>query len=174
MDRAVVERTVARQREAVRPPAARASWLLNVACRLLGGAVLLWAGVSKALDQQTAILAVDGYDVLPASLVRPMAVALPWIEIVIGVFLVAGLFVRFAGVATAALTLVFIGAMGQAKARGLPIDCGCFGGGGPGAGVGWFDIVRDVPVLLAGLYLAWRPQGRFQLDNVLDGRDEDG
>jgi hypothetical protein len=59
---------------------------------------------------------------------------------------------------------VFIAAMGQAKARGLQIDCGCFGGGGAGAGVSWFDILRDVPIALAGAYLAVRPRGPLQLD----------
>ena len=38
-----------------------------------------------------------------------------------------------------------------AKARGLAIDCGCFGGGGTGDGVTWWDIARDIPIVLAGL-----------------------
>jgi uncharacterized membrane protein YphA (DoxX/SURF4 family) len=135
------------------------------------GSVLLWAGIAKALDRQGSILTVDAYNVLPTGLVRPVATALPWIEIAIGVFLVLGLFVRFSGIGTAALTLVFVAALGQAKARGLPIDCGCFGGGGPGTGVGWFDIVRDLPLLAGGIFLALWPGQRLQLDRLLT-RDE--
>lgn len=171
---AVVERAARELKASGSPLGERAAGSLNVACRLLGGAVLLWAGLAKALDQQSSILAVDSYDVLPAGLVRLVAVALPWIEILVGLFLVTGLFVRFAGGATAVLALMFIGALGQAKARGLPIDCGCFGGGGPGGGVSWFDILRDVPILMAGLYLVWRPRGPGQLDAVLNWRDDDG
>ncbi len=139
--------------------------LLRLVARGLPAALLMWAGLAKAFDRQGAILAVDSYDVLPDGLVRPVAALLPWIEIGVALLLVAGLFVRFSGIATAALAALFIAALGQAKARGLPIDCGCFGGGGPGDGVSWWDIARDVPVLLAGAYLAVRPRGPWQLDN---------
>src|SRR6266540_4229062 len=55
--------------------------LVALGCRAGAGAVLLWAGVAKALDRQATTLAVNGYDVLPAGLVRPVATALPWLEI---------------------------------------------------------------------------------------------
>lgn len=150
----------------------------RLACRLVPAGLLLWAGLAKALERQESILAVAAYDVLPEVLVRPVATILPWVEIGVAALLVLGLFVRFAGVSTAVLAAVFIAGMAQAKARGLDIDCGCFGGGGAGEGVTWWDIARDVPILLAGVYLAVRPRGPLQLDNVFeepggaDGRDE--
>jgi uncharacterized membrane protein YphA (DoxX/SURF4 family) len=143
--------------------------------RALPAALLLWAGLAKAFDRQGSILAVDAYDVVPEGLVRPVAALLPWIEIAVALLLIAGLFVRFAGVATAVLGVAFIAALAQAKARGLAIDCGCFGGGGPGDGVGWWDIVRDVPIVLCGVFLAARPHGPLQLDNLfLDSEVHDG
>jgi uncharacterized membrane protein YphA (DoxX/SURF4 family) len=151
----------------------------RLACRLVPAGLLLWAGVAKAFDRQGSILAVDAYDVLPEAMVRPVAAILPWLEIGVALLLVLGLFVRFAGAATAVLAAVFVAGMAQAKARGLRIDCGCFGGGGPGQGVTWWDIARDVPVLLAGIYLTMRPRGPLQLDNLfeepeeVDGRGEE-
>jgi hypothetical protein len=68
--------------------------------------------------------------------------------------------------------VVFIAGMAQAKARGLQIDCGCFGVGGAGDGVSWWDIGRDIPIVLAGAYLAVRPRGPWQLDNVFEGTEE--
>jgi uncharacterized membrane protein YphA (DoxX/SURF4 family) len=144
-------------------------------CRGVPAALLLWAGFAKAFDRQGSILAVGAYDVLPDGLVRIVAAVLPWFEITVGLLLVLGLFVRFAGIATAGLSAVFIVALAQAKARGLDISCGCFGGGGFGGGVTWWDILRDVPILLCGLYLAWRPRGPWQLDNrFLDVEVGDG
>lgn len=137
---------------------------LHLLCRAVPAAVLLWAGLAKAFDHQGAILAVDAYDVLPDAAVQAVGTVLPWIEIAVAVLLILGLFVRLAGIATLALATVFIAAMAQAKARGLQIDCGCFGGGGAGEGVSWLDILRDVPIALAGLYLALRPRGPLQLD----------
>jgi uncharacterized membrane protein YphA (DoxX/SURF4 family) len=143
--------------------------------RLVPAGLLLWAGAAKAVDRQSSILAVDAYDVLPEGLVRPVAAVLPWIEMGVAVLLILGLFVRFAAIATVALASVFIVVQAQAKARGLLIDCGCFGGGGPGEGVSWWDIGRDIPVLLAGIYLAIRPHGPWQLDNRFrEVEDDDG
>jgi len=106
-------------------------------------------------------------------MVDPVATLLPLFEIVTGLLLMLGLFTRVAGIATALLAALFIAAMAQAKARGLQIDCGCFGGGGTGAGVTWWDLARDVPVLLVGIYLATRPTGPFQLDQLFtEERDE--
>jgi uncharacterized membrane protein YphA (DoxX/SURF4 family) len=154
--------------------ARRAEPVLHVAARALPAVLLLWAGLAKVGDRQGSILAVDAYDVVPAALVRPVALLLPWFEIALGLLLVLGLFVRATGAMTAGLTLAFVLGMSQAKARGLAIDCGCFGGGGPGDGVGWWDIVRDLPMLAAGLYLAWRPRGPFQLDAYFLREDQDG
>jgi uncharacterized membrane protein YphA (DoxX/SURF4 family) len=149
--------------------------VFRLACRLVPAALLLWAGVAKAFAHQDSVLAVNAYDVLPVRLVEPVATVLPWIEIAVGVLLVLGLFVRFAGLATAALAAVFIAALVQAKVRGLEIGCGCFGGGGVGEGVTWWDIIRDIPILLAGVYLAVRPRGPLQLDNLfLPPRDGGG
>jgi uncharacterized membrane protein YphA (DoxX/SURF4 family) len=156
---------------------ARALDALQLVCRLVPAALLLWAGLGKAFDHQDAVLAVDAYDVLPDAAVRIVATVLPWVEIGVAVLLILGLFTRAAGIATAALSIVFIVAMGQAKTRGLQIDCGCFGAGGSGDGVSWLEIARDVPIVLAGVYLAARPRGPLTLDAYFDDagtEDDDG
>ncbi len=147
--------------------------VLRLACRFVPAALFLWAGFAKAFDRQGSILAVDAYDVLPRSLVEPVATLLPWIEMTVALLLILGLFVRFAGVATAVLAGVFIVGMAQAKARGLAIDCGCFGGGGPGQGVTWWEIFRDVGIMAAGIVLALYPHGPLQLDNFFLGEGDD-
>ncbi|MBI3648074.1 MAG: DoxX family membrane protein [Actinobacteria bacterium] len=139
--------------------ATSARGLVHLALRLIPAALLLWAGLAKAFDRQEAILAVSAYDVLPSTAAEIVGTVLPWIEIGVGLLLALGLFTRVAGAATAALAL----------------DCGCFGGGGPGDGVSWWDIARDVPILLAGGFLALRPQGPLQLDSYFrEEADEPG
>jgi uncharacterized membrane protein YphA (DoxX/SURF4 family) len=141
-------------------------------CRLVPGGVFLSAGLAKVTDIQGSVNSVDGYDVLPDPVAELVGTLLPWAEIALAALLLLGLFVRFAGLATAALSFVFIVGMVQAKARGLEIDCGCFEAGGTGGGVSWWDIARDVPLLLAGVYLAAHPRGSWQLDNVFEGSEE--
>lgn len=147
---------------------------LYLGARLLLAVVLLWAGLSKVGDRQSSILAVDAYDVLPEGLVEPVAILLPWLEIALGVLLLLGLFVRAAAIGTALLMLMFIAGMAQAKARGLSIDCGCFGGGGQGQGVTWWDLLRDIGLLAAAVYLAWRPKGPLSLDAYFQPEDTHG
>ncbi len=150
----------------------------RLACRLAPAGIFLWAGLAKAFARQDSILAVHAYDVLPERLVEPVAIVLPWVEIGLALLLTFGLFVRAAGIGTVLLSGVFIAGLAQAKARGLQIDCGCFGGGGPGAGVAWWDIVRDVPLVLVGAYLVIRPRGPLQMDELFlggaDAEDVDG
>lgn len=138
--------------------------LLALGGRGLLAAVFLWAGLVKVGDRQSFVLAVDGFRLLPRELVMPFAAALPWIELSIGLFLALGLFVRFSAVVSAGLLVVFLVALVQAKARGLAIDCGCFGAAGPNPGITWWEIGRDIPLLAAALHLARWPAGPFQLD----------
>lgn len=141
--------------------------LLHLGSRLVLGGIVLWAGLTKVGDQQGMALAIDSYELLPEAMVRPLAAALPWVEVALGAFLILGIFVRFSAIATGALLAAFLIGMAQAKARGLAIDCGCFGAGGPGEGVSWFDLVRDVALLgVAGL-VVFLPRDRWALDALL-------
>ena len=76
---------------------------------------------------------------------------LPWLEIVLGLLLLAGIATRAVAVAAAGLLLVFVAGVTQAWARGLSIDCGCFGGGGvvdPGQTAYGRELLRDASFLL--------------------------
>jgi uncharacterized membrane protein YphA (DoxX/SURF4 family) len=109
---------------------------------------------------------------LPEALVAPVAFGLPMVEIAVALALLAGVFVRTAAVASAILLVVFVVAVGSAWARGLQIDCGCFGhGGAVAAGDTAYpaEISRDVGLLIVALGLAWSPRSRFALGTVLAG-----
>jgi uncharacterized membrane protein YphA (DoxX/SURF4 family) len=92
---------------------------------------------------------------------------LPWVEIGIGLLLVTGALVRFAGLVGAITMLAFIIAISQAWARGLSIDCGCFGGGGtidPSQTKYLSEIIRDIGLMALGIYLYFYPKGRFAIE----------
>jgi hypothetical protein len=59
---------------------------------------------------------------------RIVAVMFPWIEIISGGLLLAGLWVETIGILVTAQCLVFVLMLGQAVLRGLDLQCGCFGG----------------------------------------------
>jgi uncharacterized membrane protein YphA (DoxX/SURF4 family) len=136
------------------------------AARLLLGVVLVVAGALKMPDPAAAERAVRAYQLLPEALVGPVAFGLPVVEIAVGLALLVGVSVRAAALASAALMAVFLAAVGSAWARGLQIDCGCFGGGGQvAAGQTAYpgEVARDVGLLLVSLALARWPASRLAL-----------
>jgi uncharacterized membrane protein YphA (DoxX/SURF4 family) len=143
---------------------------LGTLARLGLAAVWLISGAVKISDPGQTYIAVKAYDVLPTSLVGPVATALPLLELVLGVLLLVGLGTRLAAVLAGLLLLVLIAAIAQSWARGLNIDCGCFGGGGQvSAGQTQYpqEIARDTGFLLLAVWLLVRPRTRFSLDGWL-------
>jgi uncharacterized membrane protein YphA (DoxX/SURF4 family) len=151
-------------------PSARfeaAAWWISTVARLVLGAVLVVAGGPKVGSPQTSVQAVRAYDLLPDALARLVGWGLPFVEIAVGLLLLAGLFTRIAAVTAAVLMLAFVAGVGSAAARGLSIDCGCFGGGGavePSQTSYGTEIARDIGLLLLAGWLVWRPRSRFALD----------
>ncbi|RCG33043.1 DoxX family membrane protein [Sphaerisporangium album] len=145
-------------------------WVTTVA-RLVVAGVLIAAGWLKIGTPGLSIQAVKAYELLPESVATAVGYGLPIIEIVVGVLLVVGLLTRWAGVVSALLMLAFVVGIASAWARGLRIDCGCFGGGGRlGAGQDpnyLWEILRDAGLFLLGAWIAWLPPGRFSLDSAL-------
>jgi uncharacterized membrane protein YphA (DoxX/SURF4 family) len=125
------------------------------------------------IDPQSSVAAVRAYRLLPSSLVTIVGWGLPFAEIALGVLLLAGVATRLVAVASAVFLLVFIAAVASAAARGLSIDCGCFGGGGdvaPGQTAYATEIVRDVGLLLLAVWLVWQPRSRLTLDRFSSER----
>lgn len=141
--------------------------------RLVTGAVWIVAGAVKLPDPAQSVDAVRAYQLLPGSLVQPVGQLLPVIEIVVGATLVLGLLARGSAIVSALLFAAFIVGIASAWARGISIDCGCFGGGGydPDATSQYpWEIARDAALLLASLFIAWLPSTRVALDGLLFGR----
>lgn len=136
-------------------------------------AVFLVSGLLKAVDPDQTYIAVRAYDVLPDVGVEVVAALLPWVELALGLLLLAGVGTRLVAVLSTALLLVFVAGVVQAWARGLSIDCGCFGGGGavePGETTYVQELLRDAGFLLMAGWLVVRPRTLLALDGRLGTR----
>ncbi len=141
--------------------------IISTASRLVLGGVLLVAGALKVADPLASEQAVAAYELLPQALVAPVGWALPFAEVALGLLLIVGYGTRVAAFASGVLMVLFIAAVGSAWARGLSIDCGCFGGGGqiaPGETQYLQEILRDVGLLALAAWLVRYPRSRFALD----------
>ena len=156
-------------RPPARPPSAPRRLLpwAAVAARLVTAVVFAAAGLAKAGDPAATVRAVRAYRLLPEATVVPVAHALPWVELAVAALLLVGLATRATAALAALLLAVFIGAVVSAGARGLKIDCGCFGGGGAVTQTHYVrEVLRDLALLaVAALPAMVRP--RLALDTVL-------
>jgi uncharacterized membrane protein YphA (DoxX/SURF4 family) len=146
--------------------AAAAAWI-STGARLVLGGVFVVAGVLKAVDPQSSVAAVAAYRLLPASLATIVGWGLPFAEIALGLLLLAGIATRAVAAVAGLLLVIFIAGVVSAAARGLSIDCGCFGGGGqvdPGETAYGTELIRDVGLLLLAAWLVCKPQSRFALE----------
>jgi uncharacterized membrane protein YphA (DoxX/SURF4 family) len=143
--------------------------LIGLLVRLGLATVFLISGVSKAVNPRETRVAVRAYDLLPTGVADTVAAVLPYLEIGLGLLLVLGMVVRWTAVVSAVLLLVFIGGVISAAARGLNIDCGCFGGGGTvAAGQTRYaaEIARDVGFLAMAVWLIVRPRTLWSVDSL--------
>ena len=140
---------------------------IGLLARLILGGTLIAAGYLKFDELDKSQMAVRAYELLPVSLANFLGITLPFFELAIGLLLVLGAATRITAGLSAILMIAFMIGISQAWARGLSIDCGCFGGGGqvaPGEADYLTPLLRDTGLALLALYLVKFPRSRFSLD----------
>ncbi len=127
-------------------------WLI-VALRLIVGVVFIYASLDKIVHPDRFAEIVWDYELLPESLVNPFSVCLPWVELVMGVLLLVGVWVPGGALLATAMTVMFMMAVGHALSRGAEdFHCGCFTTVQEGPEEAWGVMRRDA-VLLGGTIL---------------------
>jgi uncharacterized membrane protein YphA (DoxX/SURF4 family) len=148
---------------------------LALAARLVLAVVFAIAGWSKVTDLAGSGRAVNAYQLMPFDLAKLIGAALPFVELALALFLLVGLAIRLAAGFAAGLLTVFLVGIASVWARGLSIDCGCFGGGGQlaaGAHPSYFwDIVRDLALLGLAVFLFLSPRTPVSADNYVLGSE---
>jgi uncharacterized membrane protein YphA (DoxX/SURF4 family) len=111
--------------------------------RWLIAAIFIFAGITKILNPENFARDIDNYRMLPYLLVTIMAIILPWLEILCGIFLIIGKWEKGAAFMLLILTMMFLIAMSSAIFRGLDITCGCFAMTAEGTKVGMTRLIQD-------------------------------
>ena len=131
------------------------------------GAVFVAAAIPKIADPPAFAHMIYNYRLTPGSLVNGLALVMPWIELVVGLLLILGVWRREAALLAAVLLFVFLGAIGWNLARGHAVDCGCFDVRSAGktpeqllSEMKWV-LVRDVGLLLLAAQVLLATSPRF-------------
>ena len=94
--------------------------------RIFLGIIFIYASIDKIIDPLKFSDAIDNYHITPIQLNNLAALIIPWIELVVGVFLVLGIYVRGSSLIVISLLIWFIFILSQALVRGINVNCGCF------------------------------------------------
>lgn len=141
------------------------SWLthpwLTVRVQIALGVIFIAAAWPKIIDPPSFAHMVYNYRVLPAGLINITALTMPWLEILVGLALILGIWVKPARWIVAGMLIVFIIAIAFNLMRDNAIDCGCFDVSAAGKTHEerlrdmWLVILRDIGMLLMVAQLAW-------------------
>jgi uncharacterized membrane protein YphA (DoxX/SURF4 family) len=124
---------------------------LSLALRLVLGAVFIYAAYTKLRQSWLLFaLSIDSYQLLPEWAVFALARTLPFLELALGVLLIAGIWLRYLSIVAAAILAAFFSVMVLSYFRGAAIDCGCFGVGEPLTAK---TLARDGVLLAAAIAL---------------------
>ena len=95
--------------------------------RLLAASVFLVAGLLKLLAPMAFADGIAGFHAFPVWAINPLAMCVPWFEILTGTGILIGRTRRAGGLAACGLSVCFVVLYASALARGLDVQCACFG-----------------------------------------------
>jgi putative oxidoreductase len=119
-------------------------------CRFALAGIFIYSGYIKVQSPLQFASAIAGYKIAPDNMIMPLANYLPWVEIALGILLLAGWKIRYVALGAAALLAGFTAILTVTYLRGIDADCGCFGFGQK---ISPFTIARDALMLLPALVL---------------------
>ena len=134
--------------------------------RVLLGGLLLATGALKVGHAPDLAAAIAGFRLLPAGAVGPLALALPFFELLLGGYLVIGLFTRTAAIVASLQFVIYASAIASAVIRHIPANCGCFGPQ-DAAVADWPHVAFDLALALLSALVAYRAPGILAVDRRL-------
>lgn len=138
------------------------SWLV-LALRIVLGAIFIVAGATKVGHADLFAAQIAGFRLLAPAVIAPIAIALPFLEILLGIYLIIGLFTRAAAWIAVALLAIFDLAIASAVVRGMSVSCGCFGPNDATVTT-WSEVARDAVFVVLAAIVALRAPGMLALD----------
>ncbi len=120
--------------------------------RAILGVVFILAGMDKILYPEAFAASIEAYKLAPYAWINLIALILPWLELICGVFLLGGVHLKGSGAIVGSLLVFFIFAVISAMLRELKIDCGCFGKE-HATPVSWMKVLENACLTLLSIHV---------------------
>ncbi len=131
--------------------------------RIIVGMLFIVVGTGKIADPNLFTKEIANYRIFPELLVHWTAIAIPWIEVVCGLMLTAGIRLRANALIVAAMLVAFNFMVASAWIRGLDINCGCYSNIAKQT-VGLPKILENTAFFVLALLIFLSPNSRFTME----------
>ena len=140
---------------------------LSLLFRWVLGVIFVYAGLIKIADPLGFAHALYNYHLLPAWLINPLAILLPWIEVMVGVSLLAGVMIPGGALVATGMLAIFAVAIVISLIRGLDVACGCFSTSAAAEHLTWLYVARDLLLLVMGMHIVLFDLGYASLTRTI-------
>ena len=136
----------------------------SVAVRIFIGFLFIFASIDKAANPDAFAASIGNYKLVSHDLALFAATIFPWVELLCGIALIAGVCMRGSALLLTSLLVLFTAAAVSGLVRGLDISCGCFTQD-PNAGkLGWMKFAENIGLLALTTFLFYSTSVKFTLE----------
>lgn len=132
--------------------------------RIVIALMFVIVGVGKIAHPEEFAREISNYQLLPLILINPLAIFLPWLEVITAMMILFGIQIRANAILISGMLVVFTVAIIIAVAQGLNIDCGCYSQIASQK-VGIPKILENIGLIILSLILVFTENNKFQIEN---------
>jgi uncharacterized membrane protein YphA (DoxX/SURF4 family) len=135
--------------------------------RIVLGILFIFVSIDKIVDPNAFAASISAYKIVSGGPALLIGTVLPWIELLCGLGLLFGLFVRGSALLALIMLSLFFVAVLSALWRGLDISCGCYTRDPTADRIGWWKIGENVVLIVVSYLVLHRSSLRFTLERFL-------
>lgn len=135
--------------------------------RVFLGLLFVVYSIDKITHPEAFAQSIDNYKLVGSSLALFFATALPWMELLAGLCILFGLFLRGSSLLVTGMLVIFTLAVISGLVRGLDISCGCFTQDPSVDKIGMMKVAQNGTLIVLGVYLYFSTSVKFSLEHYL-------
>jgi len=138
--------------------------------RVFLGLMFVVVSLEKIVEPAAFAQSIANYNIFSFPISLVLATIVPWLELVCGLCILFGLFLRGSSLLLSILVGVFTLAILSALLRGLDIACGCFTQDPTVGKIGWMKVLQNLTLLALALFLYFSASVKFSVETYLRGK----